>query len=117
MQTAVIWAVNPDDPNKSVNLRVILDSGSQRTYITKNGHEILKLSTVRKENVIIKVFVSDDDEINSYDLVALKLMSLNDDFEINVKCLEVPFISSPLMQGQAIDWARKNYSHLEGLTK
>ena len=68
---------------------MILDSGSQRTYITKNAREILKLSTVSKENVIIKVFGSDDDEINSYDLVALKLVSLNDDFEINVKCLEV----------------------------
>ena len=56
-----------------------------------------------KENVIIKVFGSDDDKINSYDLVALKLTSLNDNFEINVKCLEVPFIWSPLTQGQAID--------------
>ena len=116
MQTAVVRAVNPDDPNKSVNLRVIPDSGSQRTYITKNAREILKLSTVSKENVITKVFGSDDDETNSYDLVALKLASLNDNFEINVKCLEVPFICSPLTQGQAVDWARKNYSHLEGLT-
>ena len=56
-----------------------------------------------------KVFGSDDDKINSYDLVALKLSSLNDDFEINVKCLKVPFICSPLTQGQAIDWAKKNY--------
>ena len=50
LQTAVVKAVNPDDPNKSVNLRVILDSGSQRTYITKNAREILKLTTVSKEN-------------------------------------------------------------------
>ena len=49
-------------------------------------------------------------------MIALKVASLNDDFEINVKCLEVPFICSPLTQGQANDWARKNYSHLEGLT-
>ena len=103
LQTAVVRAVNPDDPNKTVNLRVILDSGSQRTYITKNAREILKLTPVSKENAIIKVFGSDDDEINWYDLVALKLVSLNDDFEINVKCLEVPFICSPLTQGQAID--------------
>ena len=116
LQTAVVRAVNPDDPNKSVNLHVILDSGSQRTYITKNAREILKLSTVSEENVIIKVFGSDDDEINSYDLVALELASLNDNFEINVKCLEVPLICSPLTQGQAIDCVRKNYSHLEGLT-
>ena len=88
----MVRAVNPDDPNKSVNLRVILDSGSQRTYITKNAREILRLTTVSKENVVIKVFWSDDDEINSYDLVVLKLASLNDDFEINVKCLKVPFI-------------------------
>ena len=60
--------MNPDDPNKSANLHVILDSGSQRTYITKNAREMLKLTTVSKENVIIKVFGFDDDEINSYDL-------------------------------------------------
>ena len=78
-----------------------------------DAREILNLSTISKENVIIKVFGSDDDEIKSYDLVALKLMSLTDDFEINVKCLEVPFICSPLTQGQEIDWARENYSHLE----
>ena len=29
---------------------------------------------------------------------------------------EVPFICSPVTQCQAIDWAKKNYSHLEGLT-
>ena len=92
LQTAVVGAVNPDDQNKSVNLRVILDSGSQRTNITKNARDILRLTTVSRENVIIKVFGSDDDEINLYDLGALKLMSLNDDFEINVKRLEVPFI-------------------------
>ena len=80
LQTAVVRTLNPDDPNKSANLRVILDSGSQRTYITKSAREILKLTTVSKENVIIKVFGSDDDEINSYDLVALKLTSFNDDF-------------------------------------
>ena len=34
---------------------------------------------------------------------------------INVKCLEVPFICSPLAQGQAIDWMKKNYPQLDGL--
>ena len=37
LQTVVARAVNPYDPNKSVNLRIILDSGSQRMYITKNA--------------------------------------------------------------------------------
>ena len=81
----MVRTVNPDDLNKSTNLRVILDSGSQRTYITKIAREILKLTTVSEENVIIKGFGSDDDEINSYDLAALKLASLNDNFEINVQ--------------------------------
>ena len=49
-------------------------------------------------------------------MVALKLAGLKDDFEIDVKCLEVSFICSLLRQGQMIDWAMKNYSHLEGLT-
>ena len=52
LQTAVVRAVNPDDPNKSANSHAVLDSGSQRTYITKNAGEIFKLTTVSKENVI-----------------------------------------------------------------
>ena len=103
----MVRVANPDDQNKSENLCAILDSGSQRNYITKNAREILKLTTVSEENVIIKVFGSDDDEINSYGLVDLKLASLNDDFEINVKCLEVPFICSPLMRGKRLIRRRK----------
>ena len=39
LQTAYVKATNPEDASQNMKLRVILDSGSQRTYITKRARE------------------------------------------------------------------------------
>ena len=98
-----------------MKLRVILDSGSQRSYIMKRAREILNLNTVDKGKVIIKAFGQDQDEINTCDLVNVQLKSLQNSYCFEVNALQVPLICSPLLQGETIGWANSNFCYLKGL--
>ena len=115
LKTAYVKATNPEDASQNMKLRVILDSGSQRTYITKRAREILNLNTVDKEKVIIKTFGQDQDEISICDLVNVQLKSLQNSYCLEVNALEVPMICSPLLQGETIRWAKSNFHYLKGL--
>ena len=49
LQTAQALVYNPQQPEVKVRARIILDSGSQRTYLTNNLKDILQLPTLEKE--------------------------------------------------------------------
>ena len=115
LQTAYVKATNPEGASQNMKLRVILHSGSQRTYITKRAREILNLNTVDKERVIIKTFGQDQDEISICDLVKVQLKSLQNSYCLEVNALEVPMICSPSLQGETIRWAKSNFHYLKGL--
>ena len=52
LQTAFVSGKNMDDTGQNIRL-IILDSGSQRTYITKRAREVLHLNTLRHDMVIV----------------------------------------------------------------
>ena len=58
LQTARIQIGNPSTEQPSMEARLILDSGSQRTYVTKQVQKTLSLKPIRTETVIIKTFGS-----------------------------------------------------------
>ena len=58
MQTVLTTVRNPQD-NSAVSVRLILDLGSQRLYITKKLAKELKLSLDRTEKLSVVTFGSD----------------------------------------------------------
>ena len=114
MQTAFVTARNPQEPSRRVNLRVILDSGSQRSYISEKARNYLQLSPVKHEDISIKVFGSNESNDTRCDVVKVGLGARHSEFETEVSALVVPTICSPL-QGQTVRWAKKTYAHLKNL--
>ena len=114
LQTAFVTARNPQEPSRRVNLRVILDSGSQRSYISEKARNYLQLSPVKHEDISIKVFGSNESNDTRCDVVKVGLGARHLEFETEVSALVVPTICSPL-QGQTVRWAKKNYAHLKNL--
>ena len=82
----------------------MLDSGSQKTYITQQ----------LKERLCINTFGSDYDNLKAVDVVNLCLKNVDDDIIVTITAHVVPMICSPLNY-QAVQFARKNHAHLRDI--
>ena len=56
LQTARLQLVNPNGENPKTSARAILDSGSQRTYVTSHIRERLKLPAIATETIQIDLW-------------------------------------------------------------
>ena len=65
--------MNPQYPSQKVNLRLILDSGSQRSYVSTFVRNMLELPTIKREDIVIKTFGVDETDIKTCDIVSLGL--------------------------------------------
>ena len=113
LQTAVTIVCNPRQLSLSAQTRIILDSGSQRSYITQGLREDLGLCPERAERVVIKTFDSTDEKELHCDVVKM-LMKTTDGDDLELEFLVVPLICEAL-SGQVITRALDNYPHLVGL--
>ena len=59
LQIAFLIAANPESSSKEVKLRLVIDSGSQRSYLTQRARALLELPTVNQEEIMIKAFGAD----------------------------------------------------------
>ena len=112
LQTVICVISNPLYPERETKVRVLLDQGSQRSYITSQLKEKHKLPVLGKENMIIKTFGagSNEDSIIVCDVASMKIKNLKSGFSIDLNLLTAPLICSSL-QGQAVKWAKENYPH------
>ena len=113
LQTARVLVYNPDRARPVMVTRAILDSGSQRSYISHKLREELSLKTEQKENLLIKTFGSETEKMQTCDVVKVT-MKLKDGKETTVVLLEVPMICEPLT-GQHVTYAAEQNSYLSGL--
>ena len=114
LQTAFVIAMNPQYPYQKVNLRLILDSGSQRSYVSTRVRDMSELPTLKRKDIIIKTFGTDETDIKTCDIVSFGLKSKHSEFYIEIKAIEVPTVCSPI-QAQAVRWAKIQYSYLKRL--
>ena len=74
IQSAAVCVSNVEDYETSTFSRVLFDNCSQRTYITTSLKKKLKLRTIRKENILIQRFASDEGHTEEFfDVVQLCL--------------------------------------------
>ena len=105
---AIVHRVN--DEINTPRIRLILDSGSQKTYVAKALREKLQLPTIRTEKVLIKEFGNDKGTLKQCDLVQLAVQG-EDSLTIYVFAYVVDVICSPL-SNQVIQFAQATYPHL-----
>ena len=72
LQTANAKFFNNSGSERGI-FRVLFDSGSQRSYVTKVACKILKLRIIRREDIIIKTFGQlNNSSVKKLDIVQLK---------------------------------------------
>ena len=97
------------------HVRLILDSESQKTYITRQLKDTLDLKPVAREKLCIKTFGSDYNNLKTVDVVNLCLKNVNNDTNVSITAHVVPMICSPLNY-QAVQFARENHTHLKDIS-
>ena len=112
LQTAKAAVYKPGQPTEKFYARLILDSGSQRSYVTTSVREQLKLSTEKRQTITIKTFGSSDETTQCVDVVQLCIAAENGD-DLQLSAFVVPLICDPL-QRQSIAKASNTHTHLKG---
>ena len=114
LQTARATVHKVDDDNQSCNVRIILDTCSQKSYVTKRLREKLQLPYVKvNDKILIKEFGNEQGTLKYCNMVQLAIRGA-DNLVSYINAYEVDTICSPI-SGQAIDFARFNYLHLRNL--
>ena len=79
--------------------------------LTYDLKERLNLRPIKIEQVLIKTFGNDDEQLHQYEVVQICLKGVNSDLSLYVTAYVVPTICSPL-RNQVIQFAQEKYSHL-----
>ncbi|CAB3989185.1 Hypothetical predicted protein [Paramuricea clavata] len=113
LQTATAPVCNPRRPEKIVSARILFDSGSQKTYISKRLKDALGLSPLKSDRLIIKTFGTAGEMVKTCEEVQVSVQG-NRDLNLYLTAHCVPIICAPL-QNQRIEVAVREFPHLEGL--
>jgi hypothetical protein len=108
LQTATTFAYSSQQ-SATVPVRVLMDSGSQRTYITNGLKEKLGLQPTKTETLKLNTFGGDRFSKKRCDVVQLSLQGSDGDIEISAVCF--PKICSPI----PTKICPERYPHLKGL--
>ena len=110
LQTAVGYVANPKEPGLKATAQIILDSGSQRSYVTLKLSKYLKLKPTGKRSVTILTFGSEKGTSQDCDVVKIDLL-IPDGSQITLKLLVVPFICEPIVR-PSLRECLAHYPHL-----
>ena len=97
LQTAKILMQNPDTKNK-VECRIILDTGSHRTYVKESVSRKLGLKAAGTERLQVNTFGSKEAKQKVYRRVNASLLGRHTNGKIDVEALEVQQISSSVVK-------------------
>ena len=112
LQTAQVLIFKTGSTEKCVKARIILDSESQRSYITNRLTNEPSLPVECRERMLIKTFGSQDEKLQTCHVVCFSV-KLPDGTDLEMSAYSVPLICEPLT-GQTIALARNMYKHLNG---
>lgn len=79
-----------------MQLRFIFDSGSQRSYITKNAKERLLLRPIEKRDMTISTFGATKTRVQTCEVVRVSVQA-KDGERVTMKLFTIPIISESVM--------------------
>ena len=110
LQTAVAEVYNPIDKTQRRSIRIVMDSGNQRSYLTTKVKQDLRLESVSTQQLSIAAFGSRRAQVKSCDVVTLKIQTrFGPDLQVHL--FVVPHICDPLSARPV----STGYQHLSGL--
>ena len=113
LQTANALTYEPGNSAAKAKARLILDSGTQRTYVSARLREHLNLPAESSQMISIKTFGLTKENRQCVYVVGL-CVATGQDEGVELSAFVVPIICDPL-QSQFIAEATHTYAHLRGL--
>lgn len=113
LQTARVKLFNPEYPGQTVEVRAILDTGSQQSYATSKVKDALSLRCHEKRTMSVMTFGASDKRTQTYDVVRIGVTT-RDSQKQEMEFVCTPLICQPLTV-QPIDLCKEKYRHLAGL--
>ena len=110
MQTAKAEIMNPNK-HKSDLVRILLDSGSQRSYVTETLAEKLQLTRENEEEIKLVTFMSDKPQTVKTTQTKLSI-KLNNGQHLDISANIVPVISGTVQRKALKLFPSKNLDHL-----
>ncbi|GFS95324.1 DUF1758 domain-containing protein [Nephila pilipes] len=102
--------------NKTLNIRILLDSGSERTFILREVAEALNLEPIRKERLLLYSFGKKNPEPSNFDLVQLQLKNPhNPNHRIPIEALITQHISGASLDSRFLVNKIKMLTEVSGL--
>ncbi|GFU21431.1 DUF1758 domain-containing protein [Nephila pilipes] len=113
LQTCTVLA---SSENKTLNIRILLDSGSERTFILREVAEALNLKPIRKERLLLYSFGKKNPEPSNFDLVQLQLKNPhNPKHRIPIEALITQHISGASLDSRFLVNKIKMLAEVSGL--
>ena len=114
LQTASVEVYNPTDPSLTIKLRLILDSGSQRSYLTEQVKNTLGLQRIKRQHLSISIFGTSRSDPRHCEVVCIGIVTKSGQDEV-VELLVVPRICNAL-SAQPVQLCSNTFPHLTPLT-
>ena len=111
LQTARVQ-VKPPQQQQSNTVRMVLDSGSQKSYVTKEVKYALELPVIGKDKLLIKTFGETTPKIATCEIAQFTILCKNGT-EFIMQAYVVPVICTPIKQPSTIFGCRKVRSFAE----
>ena len=113
LQSAVIEVCNPVHHMYRRKIRVVLDSGSQRSYLTERMQKDLGIEATTTQRLSIAVFGSKRAPAKPYDIVTLGVQTRTES-DLEIDLFAVPHICDPLTM-QPLSISPDRYGHFTDL--
>ena len=113
LQTAQVTAFNPDNPSKRRRVRIVMDTGSQQSYVVDRVRNQLALTAAGEKCMTIATFGAAQGQVQTCEYVKVGLRLRNGQSK-HLTLFSVPTICEPLTQHIVNDF-RDVYPHLKGL--
>ena len=113
LQTALAKISNPRNSTLVLNAKIVLDSGSQKSYLTQRVKDGLSLPVISKQRLAIAAFGSSRGEPKQCEVVRLVVHTKSGSTQ-ELDLFVVPYICDPLTT-QTVSTCSRMYSHLSQL--
>ena len=113
LQTARVKVRAPGKLAPVIETRILLDTGSQRSYISRQLSEALGLKEEKRETLLVKAFAAEEEKLQVCSVVSLRVETRAGS-SIVLSLLAIPIICGPIT-GQPITCAMDLFPHLSGL--
>ena len=113
LQTAKVRVSRPEQPDLSLDTRVIFDCGSQRSYVTDRLKSSLSLPVRSVDTSMIRTFGSNEEQVQTCDVFDL-LLKTREGKNLQLTFLAIPLICDPLAR-QPLSHAVEMFPHLSEL--